>query len=117
MIKKEYSFFFRGLSFVLVLTIVLSSLFTGGFSVSAETVDNITTSENTETTVPEEPYIIGEDIEHRGENEKHFFMSDGTRVATMYDTAVHYLDESGEYQEIDNSFEITENDEYQTKKR
>lgn len=43
-------------------------------------------------------------------------MSDGTRVATMYDTAVHYLDESGEYQEIDNSFESTENDEYQTKK-
>lgn len=113
--KHTYGYNTRLIAFILVFTIILSSVFTGGFSASAETVDNGVTSENTETVVPEEPYVIGEDTERRGENEKHFLMSDGTRVATMYDTAVHYLDESGEYQEIDNSFESS-GEEYQTKK-
>ena len=111
----SFAFSFRIIAFILVFTIILSSVFTGGFSAAAETVDNTVVSENTETATPEEPYVIGEDIERRSENEKHFLMSDGTRVATMYDTAVHYLDENGEYQEIDNSFESSDED-YQTKK-
>ncbi|MBQ2798055.1 MAG: DNRLRE domain-containing protein, partial [Ruminiclostridium sp.] len=47
--------------------------------------------------------LIGELKEKRTENTKHFLYSDGTIVAARYDTAVHYLDESGIWQDIDNN--------------
>ncbi|MBP3923084.1 MAG: DNRLRE domain-containing protein [Ruminiclostridium sp.] len=50
-----------------------------------------------------EKTLIGELKEKRTENTKHFLYSDGTIVAAQYDTAVHYLDESGIWQDIDNS--------------
>lgn len=54
----------------------------------------------------------------REENVKHFRLPDGSMIAAQYDTAVHYRDESGTWQNIDNtlSYDIlsheykTEND-------
>ena len=51
----------------------------------------------------EERTLIGEIKEKRSEYTKHFLYSDGTIVAAQYHAAVHYLDENGEWQEIDNS--------------
>ena len=40
--------------------------------------------------------------ERRDEDEKHFRMADGSTLAVVYGTPVHYLTEDGGYQEIDN---------------
>lgn len=41
--------------------------------------------------------------ELRDESVKHFRLEDGSYVAAQYDVPVHYLDENGEWQDIDNS--------------
>ena len=74
----------------------------------------------------EEPTVIGEDTERRNsENTKYFKMSDGTVKAAMYNDPVLYKDETGKWQEIDNSLDSSNevsNDEasdfngYETKK-
>jgi RHS repeat-associated protein len=46
---------------------------------------------------------IFEDVSRREENVKHFRLEDGTYMAAQYDTAVHTLDENGEWQDIDNT--------------
>ena len=46
---------------------------------------------------------IFEDVSRREENVKHFRLEDGTYIAAQYDTAVHALDENGEWQDIDNT--------------
>ncbi len=42
-------------------------------------------------------------VELREENVKHFMLEDGTVTAALYDKAVHYLDENGAWQDIDNA--------------
>lgn len=42
-------------------------------------------------------------VELRDESVKHFRLEDGSYVAAQYDAPVHYLDENGEWQDIDNS--------------
>lgn len=49
-----------------------------------------------------EPEIIGEDISKREKSVKYFFASDGTTIAAIYPTAVHY-EQDGKLEEIDNS--------------
>ena len=39
----------------------------------------------------------------RSEFVKHFRLEDGSYIAAQYDVPVHYLDENGEWQDIDNS--------------
>ena len=46
-------------------------------------------------------YIVQEDISKRSAFEKHYLCSDGTYVAATYAEAVHYLDQSGQWQEVD----------------
>ena len=46
---------------------------------------------------------VYEVVERREESVKHFRLSDGSYIAVQYDTAVHTLDENGEWQDIDNS--------------
>lgn len=50
-----------------------------------------------------EVYAIGEDISKRTENTKYIRMSDGSYYVAMYSNAVHYKDENGDWQEIDNT--------------
>ena len=38
----------------------------------------------------------------REENVKHFHLADGSYVAVSYDVPVHYADENGDWQDIDN---------------
>ncbi len=48
--------------------------------------------------------IIGENVEKRTRNEKHYILEDGTQIATVYPSNVHYK-ENGKFVEIDNSLE------------
>ena len=50
-----------------------------------------------------EVYAIGEDISKRTENAKYIRMSDGSYYVAMYNNAVHYQDENGDWQDIDNT--------------
>ena len=49
--------------------------------------------------------------ELRESNVKHFRLEDGSYVAAQYDVPVHYLDENGEWQDIDNTL-ISSGNEY-----
>ena len=55
-----------------------------------------------------EAYIVSEAVEKREENAKHFRMSDGSYVVAQYNTPVHYLDENGEWVDIDNTISEAE---------
>ena len=68
------------------------------------------TAEGKDTESAEEVvYIVGEDRSKRGEFEKHYYLSDGSFAAVTYTEAVHYLDENGEWQDIDYSLSLNEN--------
>ncbi|MDR0889340.1 MAG: hypothetical protein LBM28_01675, partial [Oscillospiraceae bacterium] len=51
----------------------------------------------------ESAYVVSEVESLRGENEKHFRMSDGSFMAVSYGEAVHYQDASGKWTDIDNT--------------
>lgn len=51
----------------------------------------------------DEPQIIGEIESRRDEHTKVFLMSDGQYMAALYNDSVHYQDENGEWQDIDNT--------------
>lgn len=52
-------------------------------------------------------YVIGELDDMREESVKHFRMNDGTYIAVDYGDAVHYQDENGNWQDIDNTLTQT----------
>ena len=54
--------------------------------------------------------IIGEDISLRDEITKHFRIADGSKIAVQYDTIIHYEDEEGKLQDIDNSLRLQASD-------
>lgn len=81
---------------------------------------NLSEYENAETTTDTEPddsetaYVLGEDTSRReNSNIKYFMMSDGTIKAAIYKDAVHYQDENGTWQDINNTLvsSDSENDE------
>jgi hypothetical protein len=46
--------------------------------------------------------VLGEDISKRSESVKHFRMSDGSFMAVSYGVPVHYEDQQGQWQDINN---------------
>ena len=70
-----------------------------------------------ETVSPQEPEteekeakIIGEAIEKRTADTKYFTLDDGTSIAAVYSLPVHYQDDNGEWQDIDNTLTETMTD-------
>lgn len=59
-----------------------------------------TTEENAE----KEPTVIGELEDQRTLNEKHFLMSDGTILATIFPNNIHY-EKEGKLLDVDNTLE------------
>ena len=96
------------------LAVLLSiTLITGNLSVDVlaayngldEVVDTIPTMEEGSMTDGEpEAYIVAEEEELRTETTKTFRRRDGSYVLAMYDSPVHYENEQGEMEEIDNTF-------------
>ena len=81
---------------------MLMIVFTLPLSVFAEEL-------NSSTELPADDYSVSfikdvfemEDL--RDETVKHFRLEDGSYIAAQYDKPVHYLDENGEWQDIDNT--------------
>ena len=53
-----------------------------------------------------EAEVLAEDVSKRSEYEKHYLRSDGTYVAVSYNDAIHYKDDNGEWQDVDNKIEL-----------
>lgn len=58
---------------------------------------------NTVSSAETEPLIIGEAEDKRTEDTKYFELDDGTTIAAVYAMPVHYQDENGAWQDIDNT--------------
>jgi len=50
--------------------------------------------------------LVGELIEERTEDTKHFRLADGSQIAVQYEEPIHYKTEAGTWQDIDNRFEL-----------
>lgn len=84
----------------LCLAIILTVQMSGILEISAQATS---TSQDTTVATEEKPEIIGEDISKRDEKVKHFRMSDGSFMAVSYGTPVHFKDDSGNWQDINNT--------------
>ena len=56
------------------------------------------------------PDIVSEIASSRDEYQKEYLLSNGQHLLTVYPTAVHYADENGKWQEIDNTLHATSMD-------
>ena len=93
--KKFHSI--RLLSIILVFALLIQMMPMQSFAA--------TTEDPMETVADQQPEIsvLGEVEALREEDTKHFRLSDGSFVAVAYGTPVHYQDESGGWQDINNS--------------
>ena len=101
-------FFKKTLTLVLTFLIVFTSC-SAVLPVLATNEDLFLADSNAdlETATESEPEIISEITEKREENTKHFLMSDGSFIVAQYPNAVHFLDENGVWQDIDNTVSET----------
>jgi len=93
------------LAIVMFVTFVPNSVYAAVADLISENATESTLendSENSEES-SKEVYAIGEDISKRTENAKYIRMSDGSYYVAMYNNAVHYQDENGKWQDIDNT--------------
>lgn len=81
------------------------TVFAEGIELTEEVITNII-SEVTETEAAEEVTALSEITEMRDEFSKTFLMSDGTYTQVSYASPVHYEDEDGVFQEIDNRLSV-----------
>ncbi len=96
---KKIKNYLKVISIILTFAIILQSI---PIAASAQSILDVLTETQPETTVDEEATIVEEDISLREENKKYFLMSDKTYLIAMYNTPVHYL-ENGQWVDIDNS--------------
>ena len=97
----------------LVLTAIPFTAIAEGIDISdvkaeVETVDNSADS-NVKEQSKTAPSILGELVDKRESNVKHFKMSDGTITAAVYPYDVHFENADGKFLDIDNSLS-SEND-------
>ena len=100
--KKCKSFSIKSLAAILSVFMILTSLPLSVFAVDFESDGSpaeASSSEQKQNRISE----AFEVEELREESVKHFRLEDGSYIAAQYDAPVHYLDENGEWQDIDNS--------------
>lgn len=87
------------LSFLIVFYLVPASVYAKGLDGDTTVSDNsVSANEENNKYTPE----IYEVTELREENVKHFRLADGRYVAAQYNYPVHYKNENGEFEDIDN---------------
>ena len=64
---------------------------------------------DSETVSHTESPIVQEDISKRGEFEKHFICEDGSYIAATYNEPIHIKSSSGQWEEIDNTLSVIDN--------
>ncbi len=97
----------RVLALLLAMLVVCSnsSMETVAIDTGMEVIEKVVDStDSTDTAKENMPFIVGEDVSKRGENEKHFRMSDGSYVMAQYNSPVHY-EEEGAWKAIDNTLQ------------
>lgn len=92
------------ISFLLVLALVLQLLPPAVFATEQETVLSVTGEAPSVTDSDPEVFIRGEKTEARDENTKHYYLTDGSFMATQFQVPVHY-EEDGQWVDIDNTLE------------
>ena len=91
------SYFSRLISFVLVVAMLVNILPLHTFAANESNTNN-----SVQAGIPEPVTIVGEEVALRSEAEKHFRLSDGSYIAVSYGMPVHFRDEAGNWQDIDN---------------
>lgn len=66
--------------------------------------EKIQLEDGSKTTNYKDKKILMEDTERRSSNEKHYILEDGTRIATIFPSNIHYK-ENGKFVDIDNTLE------------
>ncbi|MBQ9744288.1 MAG: DNRLRE domain-containing protein [Clostridia bacterium] len=94
------------LSFVMMVLIFILSLPIYAFANGVE--DAVELAE--EIKIDYEAEVLDEKEELREENIKHYLLSDGTTKAVVYPVPVHYLNENGEWTDIDNTLSLISNE-------
>ena len=98
-VKKRFKIL---LAFILSVALVVTHI----PLISAEEIFGSKVKDNTQqeeiTQQNEDAYILGELIEKRSNDTKHFRMSDGSIKACVYPHDVHYL-KNGNFEDIDNT--------------
>ena len=90
----------RLLSFVMMIFILAVSLPMYAFAMGIDT-------EAEEITVDNTTYVLKELTDKREANVKYYLLSDRTSRAVVYPYDVHYLDENGKWQDIDNTLTLS----------
>ena len=101
MIMKP-SRFTKFISIVLTLALLLQIAPLQAFATTDETVPPEEVVEAAEITAPAAG-VVGEVDDLRSEDGKHFRLSDGSFLSVSYGMPVHYTDEDGQWQDIDNT--------------
>lgn len=96
--KTLKSFGIKSLAAFLSVLMILTALPLSAFAIDMGTSDY--SSDDHSFDRQSEAFEV---VELRDESVKHFRLEDGSYVAAQYDAPVHYLDENGEWQNIDNS--------------
>ena len=104
-ICSRHRVFTRAISMLLAILLTFYVIPTVIYAEIADAFSNIgdSTAGEEEITAREEEDEIYEDVSRREESVKHFRLSDGTYVAAQYPHPVHYTNEDGEYEDIDNT--------------
>ena len=95
----KYNRFFRMLSILLVISLLMQM---GPLSILAASPAS-KTNEAEVSTEQAPATIVREEESLRNVYEKHFLLSDGSNLAVAYGVPVHYQNEDGVWQDIDNS--------------
>lgn len=102
---------------VAFLMALMMTILTLPIHIFASTMDDTTDSTETDTVSTQNDiagvYVVKEDTTLREENVKHFSLSNGLNKAVAYSQPVHYLDENGNWVDIDNALTLSGN-EYKT---
>ena len=96
--KTLKSFGIKSLAALLSVLMILTALPLSAFAIGLESSDYSSVDHSFDRL--SEAFEV---VELRDESVKHFRLEDGSYVAAQYDAPVHYLDENGEWQDIDNS--------------
>ncbi len=106
--KKNFKLFgIKSLATLLSILMIMTSLPLSAFALGLGSDD---TDESGSYERLNEAFEVEE---LREESVKHFRLEDGSYVAAQYDMPVHYLDDNGEWQDIDNSL-VANGSEYTT---
>lgn len=90
------------LSLILILALFVCMLPAEAFSIASNAQPNAEKQSSQTGKALTGNDIIGEDVSLRTSNTKQFRIDDGSYIAVQYDTNVHYKDENGKWQDIDN---------------